>query len=278
TARRGLLPQAEALLSKRLAQIVETRAQFDPRAINELKSDVSVLRMELEAARRRHQLTTLATVETGNAAPKRSDRKRPFVVVVAGVPRSGSTWVYNAVRALCRRSKETAHSVWVDEYDPAAKPDAAFHIVKLHNSQQLTFPHDVVITSYRDLIERVASLVRMGWVERDAAAIVKAASGQAQLHAYWAGRSHLELQYRDIMGDPVKPLGEIAGLLGLKIYAKGLEAVAKELNNMASPAALKDAAPHDAKTLMHVNHRGEDQERDTLVTLVRNALSSAPLT
>jgi len=53
-------------------------------------------------------------------------------VLCAGIPRSGSTWLYNAARLLLAHAAGPArvYGAWVEQYDPS-HPEP-WHVVKAH--------------------------------------------------------------------------------------------------------------------------------------------------
>ena len=167
------------------------------------------------------------------------------------MPRSGSTWLFNAARLLLARSGQSVRSAWVADYDPGAAPACAVHLVKLHWPEQLVFPSDLVLTTRRDIADCVASLVRMGWVGDDPAAIRAAALRQQIVYRHWQERSRLEVLYRDILGAPAGEVQRIAACLGVTITGSQAGELAARLAAMTPP----DAGSFDPVTLLHPRHR-----------------------
>jgi len=206
---------------------------------------------------------------------RRADVQSPFIVVAAGVPRSGSTWLFNAVRLLCERSGVSTYADWADSYQPEEHAARDIHLVKLHKPEQSTFPYHCLVTTDRDLVERIASLIRMGWVKKDVRAIRSAVEEQAGLHAYWLERTHLEIDHGEIINDPVAALSRLVDLLDLQRADGWLAEIARELAELPNADPVVNSFGHDATTLLHAGHCGSEQARADLVAFVRDALSPA---
>ncbi len=167
------------------------------------------------------------------------------LVLCAGIPRSGSTWVYNAARLLLQR-EAAVHGAWVerwDEHDPAP-----VHLVKLHEPDEaLADRADVILTSRRDLRDIAASALQRGWTsEADAVSFLERV---VRLHAWWCSRSSWELAYEMLLEDPVAAVRELAGVLGADPGAA--PAVRGEIDALREPAA---SAGWDERTLLHPEH------------------------
>ena len=89
----------------------------------------------------------------------------PFVILIAGMPRSGSTWQFNAARLILNRKHPAIFSGWCADYDPATKEPV--HLVKVHTPEQVRFDYSLVLTTKRDLLECIGSSKRMGWLKDD---------------------------------------------------------------------------------------------------------------
>ena len=52
------------------------------------------------------------------------------LILIAGMKRSGSTWMYNAVRLMLKDAGKDVYGCWIDDYDESNT--AEFHVVKTH--------------------------------------------------------------------------------------------------------------------------------------------------
>lgn len=89
------------------------------------------------------------------------DMDRPFVIIIAGMYRSGTTWQFNTVRLLCERAGYD--DVIGCEWDGSGRaPDADVVIVKRHKyTARLAAAAHVVFTSERDWANAADSYYRL---------------------------------------------------------------------------------------------------------------------
>lgn len=205
----------------------------------------------------------------------RTEGATPFVIVVAGVPRSGSTWLFNALRHTCLAAGMQTYATWCADYDPAQHSDADIHIVKLHSAEDLTFAYHRILTSRRDLVERLGSVMRMGWLKQDAQSIRNAARRHAGLAAYWRGRTDYELAFEDIRQRPEQVIAEMAQVIEVPCSVQDAAQIVQELEAMKKPQKLDEKHDHDVKTLLHPNHRAKTTERAQFVEIVKAALNGS---
>lgn len=58
----------------------------------------------------------------------------PFVVLIAGMPRSGSTWAFNAARLILNIQYKKVHAVWCDDFIDTDQSEA--QLIKIHNPSE----------------------------------------------------------------------------------------------------------------------------------------------
>lgn len=172
------------------------------------------------------------------------------IILVAGVPRSGSTWVFNAARLLLTHAGRDLQAAWVADYRP--DHPAPTHLVKAHRRVEVTFEPELVLTTRRPTAACLASLVRMGWLADTPEAIRERWRQHRALYDYWQARSHLEIAYDEIVGAPQRALEDLAGVLALVPSEQDLKGIAKALEDMRAPRG----GAYDPETLLHPRHRG----------------------
>ncbi len=172
------------------------------------------------------------------------------IILVAGVPRSGSTWLFNAVRRLLETSGMEPHAAWFSDWNRSNSSPT--HLVKVHSPEDVDFQPDLVLTTFRPTQDCLASLVRMGWLKSDAEAIRNRWVSHKRLHEYWKQRSSLETSYQEIICLPKIALTRIATLLGIPLDCSEYERIAEELKGMKAPV---EGAKYNPTTLMHPGHR-----------------------
>lgn len=253
TARLGLLSDAAGFLEKELG-LVQREALSDPKRLAWLERQMKVLRNEMNNGRR------------GPGARG----THPLTVIVAGVPRSGSTWVFNIVRLLLEHAGKAPYGAWVDDYKPEEHPDAPALLIKVHNPEQLSFPYDRIITTKRDTVERLASLIRMGWVGKEPEVIRMAYDGHRKLYEFWNQMTDLEVDFGQITSQPKKAIQNIAGLIGVDCNPRIAGKIERQMKKLETPD--RGDKP-DPLTLLHPGHRGDPAETAEIIAWVREALA-----
>lgn len=176
----------------------------------------------------------------------------PRVVIIGSVPRSGGTWVFNVVRGIFEVSETLYASGWHENFEP--KSDSKFHVIKVHKLEDYTGPVWKTITNHRLLEKRVASLIRMGWVEDTEVGILNALKHQSALYKLWADRSDLEVKFEHIQETPKSIIENIADLLGLSLTKDQVNRVLVFVEALRPP----EGAEEDPVTLLHPKHRVTD--------------------
>jgi len=182
------------------------------------------------------------------------------VILVAGVPRSGSTWLFNATRLIIERSNTPLHAAWCADYQ--ADHPAPVHLVKVHRDEQAkAFSPTIILTTKRPTEDCIASLIRMGWVSGNDQAIRKAWAGHNKLYLFWKQRSDLEVDYDQIVNAPEAAITTIAKVLEVPLDDVTIADIARELRALQAPSG----STYDPKTLLHPNHRDEHGDSGQVV-------------
>lgn len=161
--------------------------------------------------------------------------EKNHVVICAGPERSGSTWLYNAIRLLHLKAKVPCDSYWLSrlsrenlEERLRAKP-AAVVLVKTHEwfEHYPDFIHMAkhVFLTHRDLRGVVASYRRVKW----GLAIPDAYVAE---HWEWVKRCSLDLSYEQIMRNALVPLKAIAERLNFNLTQEQFEEVHEDLQEL----------------------------------------------
>lgn len=171
------------------------------------------------------------------------------VILIAGMPRSGSTWLFNASRFLLEYGDSQLYAAWISDYDPGNP--SKVHLVKAHRPSDVKFAVDIVLTTWRPIEACLASLIRMGWLSDDPDTLRQGYVRQKRLHQYWLDRTNLEVDFNEIENDPAAAVQRLATALGLSLESSQLTAVSTALSALQPP---ENGAP-DSRTLLHPNHR-----------------------
>jgi hypothetical protein len=176
----------------------------------------------------------------------------PSLVLVAGVPRSGSTWLYNAAR-LILASSGRVRAGWIDDIDLGCASDIPT-LAKIHEFDSATAgAADIVLTSRRDLEQIAASALRFAWAKTHDE-LIEFLEGVVAKHEAWGAVSDLEVTYEQLTRDPGATVKRIARTLSVPIQSDQADDVAQTLTRLRF-----DGPPgtYDPVTLLHPKHVGE---------------------
>lgn len=147
-------------------------------------------------------------------------RCRPFsgkpecshLILCAAPERSGSTWLYNAVRLLCRDADIVCDSYWIHTLTPSKIQQRLDHLcagverrggivlIKTHewrddyNDWLVERFHPTIFLTHRNLVGVVKSYRRVGWA-------YTLPPNYVHDHLKWRKVSSLDLKYEDIVGN-----------------------------------------------------------------------------
>lgn len=174
-------------------------------------------------------------------------RREAGRVLIAGMPRSGSTWCYNATRLVLEAAGCRVQSGWWKDLAP--ETPQGWLLIKAHLPEEVAhIKPDFVFTTRRDLCECIASRQNMGWQSFDEDSVVKAGQRQRELYAYWNARTDLEISFTDIHERPDKAVADIAARLDLAHVS--VKDVLDGLQALKPPSG----AAYDSVTLLHPKH------------------------
>lgn len=197
-----------------------------------------------------------------------SQLQSPQRILIAAVPRSGGTWLFNAARLLLETAADSLHAAWCEDYNPMHP--AHHHLVKAHLPEQIDFTPAKILTTQRDLAERLASLIRMGWLEDTPDKIISAANGQERLYEYWRTRSDLEVSYQAIVEAPDKTVSMIGKAICAPVDPARARLIAEELKRLPAP----EVGTYNAVTLLHPGHKAGSQISVAPVENIRRLLQT----
>lgn len=176
-----------------------------------------------------------------------------MLYICAGMPRSGSTWVFNAVRLLLQRAGVPDPAAgWVEE--KALLLDHDNPVIKIHDFDvELASRADVVLTSHRDLRDVAASLQRKFKTPFSTSLL------REMLAAYgkWSQIAAYDLHYEDLLTDRLGELKKIALVLKLSpvILAQlSYDSILKEVDGEQFCQSRGTILGHDSRNLLHDGH------------------------
>jgi len=176
-----------------------------------------------------------------------------MIYICAGMYRSGSTWLYNAVRLLLEnaRAPDLAAGWIADRERLFARKNS---VVKIHEySHELASGKNIVLTSHRDLRDIAASLCR----KFKSAFSMDTLREAVAAHAHWARVASYDLRYENLLADKLTELKNVARALRLSekaITALPFDSVLKQIDQQEFSEKRSTAQRFDSVTLLHDGH------------------------
>ena len=169
-------------------------------------------------------------------------------VVAAGIPRSGSTWLFNAARIILQTKYDDVYSAWIDDFDTEIQVSAC--IVKTHAFDvRLTSAGEIILCSHRDLRDIATSLISMGWADHNQ--VLGYVRSIRELHDFWLPHSKLDLAYEDIALHSLDAVSAIAKALNVELTDCQKTIV---LSSIPKHSAVQYHRGHDPVSLLHPGH------------------------
>lgn len=177
---------------------------------------------------------------------------KPKVILAAGAFRSGSTWLYNAIRLILLAGGAKVSSGWVDDIRLDSTRQSDYLLVKIHEpSDSWRVRAWRIFTSHRDLRDVARSSSDFLKIQ-DTDGLLKCAETAMSHHAYWAEHAHCDVPYELIESGADRLLQDIVLSLGIEIATIDILAIRNELESMQEPV---NAASYDSTSLLHPVHR-----------------------
>ena len=148
------------------------------------------------------------------------------LIVTAGMPRSGSTWLYNAVRLLLEYTgKLDIGAGWISDFNSFKNHDVV--ILKIHYFKPVIANNaTMILYSYRDIRDALASFKRKFGNEPS----IEQARKFIHNDNIWREKASFIMKYEDMIAAQEKTLEKITGFLG--ITNANLIQIIQDINNM----------------------------------------------
>jgi hypothetical protein len=194
-------------------------------------------------------LNEISKSETFFSLQKFTKPKKRKLILIASMPRSGSTWVFNCVREIYKSQKLKFYSCWIEDYEPSNS--SPIHIVKVHNAEhRLSSQADIIISTKRDVRNVCVSLIRMGWLSNETVSIFKELDFLINsLYPFWKAKSSLEIEYENISKNSKKVIKDIFKVLRVKYNSDIGQQIVDHIENLKLPTK------YDKDTQLHPGHR-----------------------
>lgn len=171
-------------------------------------------------------------------------------IIIGSMPRSGSTWLFNCVKFLYKSVGKCPYSSWIGDFQDSHC--ANVRIVKAHEPSdvsRLLFSPSIILSTRRDIRYIAASLIRMGWDEPDEHFFEQLNRIVFVMHKYWSDISDYEVDYNDIILQPMMVINHLSGLLEIDLSIEKKKNIISELDSLRSPKVF------DRETQLHPFHR-----------------------
>lgn len=172
-----------------------------------------------------------------------------MLILSAGLNRSGSTWLYNAVRLLIKGSNCFPGIVcagWVDDIN--VQDNNKHYVIKLHEfNEELVSKADFIFYSYRDMRDVLASLKRKFRTEPS----LHLADSLFKKDKLWRDVAHFSMKYEDMTKDNLFILRQLSKSLGINDV--DLDKVNDKLQSL-SFSSEGDKGLYNKSNLYHQNH------------------------
>lgn len=136
----------------------------------------------------------------------------PIIITAAGMPRSASTWLYNAVRIIISEQPHISFNCgWVGDWEQM--PRKKFMLLKAHGFiPELAKVSSVIFYSYRDVRDAVASQERKTGTKAD----LELAESYVDLHEKWMQVADFTMKYELFLHEKEGLIPGIVDILNAK--------------------------------------------------------------
>lgn len=197
------------------------------------------------------------------------------VVICAGPERSGSTWLYNALRLMLQSTDYRTHSYWLHKISTKGlksrgygrQEDGVQIVVKTHEWSDSWNPKcaDVIAVTERDPCDVINSYLRVGWLHKDIEYLKTYLSSYLSDHEKWKSVSHIVIPFEDIIdvgGQEVVRLRALGALLG---FDQGINY--DQISNSIKNLPVSTGSGPDPVTKLWPRHLSSNNEKDRHVSL-----------
>ena len=180
---------------------------------------------------------------------------KPLIYFSAGLNRSASTWLYNAMRLML----EAKYPGEVYGSLPGIyRPDdlRRIHLIKIHQRTEGAGMEPVfTATSHRNLIDVFRSLYRMGWAKMADVEAVRLMDNIVADHEHWSARADYEFAYEDFVAEPMGVLHSLHAGMKLGLRDGDLARILSELKEISSQEiVLAEGDVFHPLTFLHRKH------------------------
>eukprot|EP00898_Chlorokybus_atmophyticus_P001820 jgi/Chlat1/2639/Chrsp178S02485 len=166
------------------------------------------------------------------------------LVICAGPERSGSTWLFNAVRLMLLQAGEPMDSYWINSITKeklakrgVGRENANHVLVKTHewSSEWDSSQANCTFLTHRDVCGVISSYVRVGWWPHSMPVILKRLDGYVDDHMRWHDVATHEVPFAAIV-DPEQAVEQLSIIAShLKLQDVDVKQVAADVKALPIP-------------------------------------------
>jgi hypothetical protein len=193
--------------------------------------------------------------------------------ICAGMYRSGSTWLYNAVRLILKNAGVSGLAAgWIADKDRLLLGENV--VIKAHTfDHTLVSSRTVVLTSYRDLRDVAASICRKSKRPFAMARLRET----VESHARWFRIAAFDLRYENLLIDKRSELQKIVHALRLPgdtVRRLSLDLILQQIESEKFCEERATPAGHDAVNLLHKGHITDGRHGSWTTALSNEVINS----
>ena len=136
------------------------------------------------------------------------------LILSAGMPRSGSTWLYNAVRLLIENSlgsKNNFSCGWIGDWEDIPKKDVM--LIKIHDfDQKIAADASTIVYSFRDIRDAMASSSR----KFNSLPSIDKATHLINTHSKWIEVADFVMRYEDMLHNKMNIIADLIKLFHIE--------------------------------------------------------------
>lgn len=174
------------------------------------------------------------------------------LVIAAGAFRSGSTWLFNAIRLVLNEKSNNIYACWVGDYDASKALNCEYVLVKIHSkSEEWCNSAGRIFTIHRDLRDVARSAIDFVGAQTFEE-VMPLIRGAAKDHDFWQEFCHADYDFQSISTSSEYIVKDIATNLDIDLSQEKVSFISDRLKNLKEPV---DSNNYDPVTLLHPKHR-----------------------
>ena len=168
--------------------------------------------------------------------------------LTAGMPRSASTWLYNAVRLILRRcGHDDLGAGWVGDFNTFKRH--ATVLVKIHDFQPVLAQHATgILYSFRDIRDSLASSLRKFGTQPT----FERAAKLLEQDRIWRQQAGFLMRYEDMMRKPAVMIGRLAAFLHCAEVDPA--DIGRQIDGFDFASGPPQDGPYNRENLLHRGH------------------------